>query len=601
MIYKKIVLLLGFFFIFYQIQAQNIDKQKYSLAQSYEKSGDIKNASRLYKELYDKNPNSEEIFQAIVRTYSAQNLFSDLKIIVEAKVKSKPSISVLCLYAELLWRSGNNINADKAWNDAISNYPDTPDKFIFVASSQEKMRQLDKAISTLINGRKAGKEETLFSNELSRLYIATGNYQDGLNEVLSYFNLTKDLPYAQGQVYALISNKQASEYLNTRLKEEARNQSENILIQNLYSFYLRTTKKFEEALEITKRIDDLKKAQGREILYFADLSRNDGEYDIALKAYAIIIDEIKANQLLATALYGYARTLEHKLHSKNKLTKDEIGQIIDRYNSIIEKYPNQSISADSRYRIALIAKEFLNDLPLATKELQELILKYPNTPVTAAANNELANIYIILDELDDAEKIYRKIILNFKKISPKDYEIAEYKIAEIAYYKGDIDTALAQFKEISARSGSDEANNALEKISLIEQNKQLTQALKTYANAELKEIQKNFSEALKLYKETSGLADGENLAELCFMRSAKIEFNNAHFIQTKEILSKLFEKYPRTIYGDQAYLLIGNSFISESNKDAAIKAFNDLLTNYPRSIYLQEARDKIRILRQDKF
>jgi TolA-binding protein len=58
-------------------------------------------------------------------------------------------------------------------------------------------------------------------------------------------------------------------------------------------------------------------------------------------------------------------------------------------------------------------------------------------------------------------------------------------------------------------------------------------------------------------------------------------------------------RYPESIYADQALMLLGDSFAADGRKDDAIFTYTDLLTRFKNSIYLQQARDKIRRLRGD--
>ncbi len=67
----------------------------------------------------------------------------------------------------------------------------------------------------------------------------------------------------------------------------------------------------------------------------------------------------------------------------------------------------------------------------------------------------------------------------------------------------------------------------------------------------------------------------------------------------RNYFTTLMQKYPQTIYGDQALLAIGDSYAAESNIPEAIKIYTELLEKYPRSTHLIEARQKIRKLRGD--
>jgi outer membrane protein assembly factor BamD (BamD/ComL family) len=58
------------------------------------------------------------------------------------------------------------------------------------------------------------------------------------------------------------------------------------------------------------------------------------------------------------------------------------------------------------------------------------------------------------------------------------------------------------------------------------------------------------------------------------------------------------EKYPQSIYRDQAQMLIGDVYnYGIKDKIKAIDAYQELLKNYGRSTYVDEVRDKLRELK----
>ncbi|MBK9249159.1 MAG: tetratricopeptide repeat protein [Ignavibacteria bacterium] len=95
------------------------------------------------------------------------------------------------------------------------------------------------------------------------------------------------------------------------------------------------------------------------------------------------------------------------------------------------------------------------------------------------------------------------------------------------------------------------------------------------------------------------IAPESDLAEQSLLRSAQINFTRKSHEAGREFITTLLTKYPDSIYGDRAMLDLGNSFTAEGKKDLAIQTFTDLLAKFPRSILLNEAREKIRKLRGD--
>ncbi len=602
MLKNKIIIILLLVFIPFSINAQSNIREKFKLAESYEKSGDFTNAARLYKELFDSNPRNDEFFQSILRTYSHLNRFTELKEIIEKRLSVSSDFIINSLYGEILWRVGNHQEANRIWEETLKKFPPSFELYIAVFQSQSKLRLVDKAVQTLQTGRKALLNPTAFSNELSQLYIATGNYQDGTEEILNFFNEHKHISFAQGRLFAFMNNPKAVEYIKNRLRKEAASKSSDVFTQELYAYFLRAVGNLDEALDIIIKIDKLKNAGGREILYFGDRSRQDDQLTIALKAYSNIIDKGRIHKYFTAALYGYAKTLERKLTTDAQITPELVISIIDRYYSIAKDFKNLPEAVNSLYQIAYLYHNYLNESEKAIIELQKLIKDYPNSNLKYSAMNLLGDIYICQNRLEEAISTYSKVFHTHPKLTPTvQLEYAEYKIAETIYFKGDIDSALILFRNIENKTASDVANDAIEKIVIIEKNKQFTSGLKTFALSELRELQSRFKEAIELYLKISDELKGEDLAEISLLRAGKMEISSKNFTSARNILTKFIDNYPDSIYGDIALLHIGNSYMNEGMKELAIQSFTTILGKYPRSIYLQEVRDKIRKLRDEKI
>ncbi|MGA2298246.1 MAG: tetratricopeptide repeat protein [FCB group bacterium] len=586
-----------FFLSVTYIFAQNVNDQKYRLAESYENAGDYASASRIYLELYNSNPQSDQYFNGVVRVFKAQNKFSGLVEIIEKRLESFKSSENYSLLGEMLWKTGSFDSANTAWDNAIKYSPQIVNSYSEVAHSQISLQLFDKAIKTLVQGRKALKNDNIFSDELSQLYISTGDYALGTQEVLKLFAFQKNLPFAQGRLSALMVSKDANVHINKILQDEVSSNSSDIQYLRLYAWFLRAMKNPEKALEIYQKIDDLTGGIGLELYRYASDCRVDGEYDMALKAFELVIAKEKASPYFLSALYGFARTMESKSQVQSKFTQDELDNIIKRYKQIISDYPNEMTAGEARYRIAVLALEQMNDRDMAIDELNQVIKQFPYNELAANSSLLLASIKTMQDKLDEAYKIYDNVVKTYSRYAAQEAEKATYKMAEIEYFRGNIDSSMTLFTKISVNTSSDVANDALNKILLIEQNKQYTKALPIYAKAELRELQGKPDEANDLFKQVSETTEGTDIAERSIINSAKIFFKKSDYINAMKLLQSLLEKNPETIYGDKICLFIGDIYTAEKNIDSALKIYTELITKYPRSIYLQEAREKIIKLR----
>lgn len=598
---KPIIYYLLFAFIISSSFAQSALEQRLRLAETYEKSGDFKNAGRLFEELYKENPNNQKIFEGLVRNFSAQNRYSELLPYVKDRYTAQKDIFTATIYGELLWRTGSTNEANKIWDKAVSDYSQNPLVYEQISNVMVQLRLFDKAVAILNQGRKNLNNRTIFSDNLSKLYIALGDYKNGLDEILGLLQINWNLALAQGRIYALNSNIDAENYILNELKKFANNNKDNIVAQELLAWFLRTTNKLDQALDLYKNIDRLKKANGAEIIRFGEDSRRDGQYDIALKAFETVIDYGKSNPFIHSALFGYARTLEQKILNNKQISKENANEIVKRYKSIINDFPNTQQATESRVRIAFLYANYLNNPDEAIKELNLAINERPGTSLAASASIDLANIYINLEKFNDAEIILQNTIKkysgNFQSFSNK----ANLLLAEILYFKGMLDSALKMYSNLIIVPETDIANAALNRIVLLEQNQQFTKALVTFARAEFEERRNNNIDAKKYYEEAAKISLGSELSELAFKKKVQLEFENNDYEEVISTVNYIIEKVPDSIYGDFFLLKKADALVKTNNKNDALNLYTEILSKYPLSIYLPEIREKIRTLRNELF
>ncbi|HPP40190.1 MAG TPA: hypothetical protein PK498_07850, partial [Candidatus Kapabacteria bacterium] len=120
--------------------AQTALEQRLRLAETYEKSGDINNAARIYEELYKENSNNQVIFEGLVRNFSSLNRYSELLQYVKERYDKQKDIITTSIYAELLWRTGSTNEANKIWDKAISDYSQNPLVYEQISNSMIQMR-----------------------------------------------------------------------------------------------------------------------------------------------------------------------------------------------------------------------------------------------------------------------------------------------------------------------------------------------------------------------------------------------------------------------------------------------------------------------------
>ena len=581
--------------------SQNINKQKHQLGVSYEQNGMLKEAETIFEELIKSEPNNKDYFNSYSQIMKKQNKYAELTPIVEKFYQNNKNIETANILAELYWRAGKTEQANEMWDKALDFDSDSQISYLAISQTQIELRLFDKAISTLKLGREELNDSFIFSDQLIKLFISTNNYKSGFEEVVNALKNNMDIATAQGRVYALMSNEEATDYLNSGLKDLADMNPQALAYQELYAWFLRTTQRLDEALEIYIRMDELKKTNGYELINFATMSTRDGHYEVALKAYDLIIARGKKNPYYSSAIYGYTKALDEKI-AKNDVSQDLkiYHDIIERYYKIIEEYPRSSQSADSRFRIALIYGEKLNDIESAMEELQLLNKEFPNTNQSINGTLKLGKYYLMSGEVSKAKSTYQSIMNNNRIANSNQIDEANFNLALCDYYSGNIEEAKNRFLLISKNSEANSANDALMILNFLEENKTFVEPINTFIEAEYKKFQKDYEKAFKLYIKTSESAENSALGEQSLYEAAMIKFKLGEYSAFRETINSIIKKYPNTLKSDEYIYHLGESFFLEKNDAESLRYFAELLTKYPNSIYLNDARKKIRILRKEK-
>lgn len=577
--------------------AQPVLESQYKMAESYEKSGDMKNAARIYEDLYKANPKNSLYFTGLARTMKATNQFSALVPYIEEYLGVSKQPEIYILYGEVLWRLGKTKEAGTAWDTAIESAPKAEQVYDELSNTQINMMLFDKAIATLLKGRDNLDNEIAFSDKLSQLYIATGNFREGTKEVLASYESSRNLQSVQGKISALMFSDESKKYISETLESRS-STSRDIGYKKIYAWFLSALGQFAVALEKYIEIDEASRNGGYEVYMFAQSLRNDGEYDFAIKAYEYVLGLGKSSSVFQQALFGFARALDDKFSSDSTVNIAELKKVTDIYDDIVSQFPNTQIAWDCLIRKSVLYSWRLGRHQEAADILLKMYSDSKNSNQKAEALNLLGDIYITMNKLSEAADAFGQVAANYGKAGAAEVrEKAMYRLAEIEYYRGNIDSALAGFKVLSVVSASTYANDALNKLITIEDNISNKEALSLFAGGELKEKQDDITGAIGLFIESSKKAEGGLLAEKCLIRAAELYFRQRNFDKTRETAIILLEAYNNTIYGDYAMILIADSYFEQGKGEEALQQYTELLKKYSRSIYLEKARERIRKLR----
>lgn len=589
----------------HSIYSQHKKSDKYQLALTYEQQSDFRNAARLFQELYTENPEQYVYFQGVARSLSALQRYPELMPLIEIELGKRQNLDLLCLASMTAKKSAQNQKSQQYFEmslsivDKLSNDREVDNAIRLIAQSQSDIGSFTNAITAYEKGRdKMVNEKHAYADELSMLYVQIGNVELGIKEITNLFKQQQQYGVIQGRIAALLIKSEAESIIQAELSSLAK---QDFAFAKVYVWFLRETKKYDEAFIQAMKIDNGLGLQGREMLEFADISLKDGQLDIAAKGYGNILDRGKNNPHFSAALYGYAKVMDQRLqvHSQSTtIPTNEIREIINRYNDILAQQPNGQFASECLYRIGVLELLFMNNPERAKEVFKQVMKTYKQYPISASAANQLIEIALADNELDNAHDLANQTIQAYQFINPDESDKARFYLAQIALFKGDIDSSKALLVGLAGKTESDISNDALELSLFLEQHKQFQAGLILWGKAMLLMKQKNNDEAMETLREIIGKTKGTELAEQAQLRLCEMLKDQKTSIALQE--AQIFLKeYPESIQTDKILFLIAGIYIEQQQNANAINILTDILVRFPTSQYARKSRELIRSLRGD--
>jgi outer membrane protein assembly factor BamD (BamD/ComL family) len=251
----------------------------------------------------------------------------------------------------------------------------------------------------------------------------------------------------------------------------------------------------------------------------------------------------------------------------------------------------------SLFRIGVIKFERLFDLDGALEALNRIAKISNKTNMSYEASLKIGEVQIARNDLAGAREEYgklRNITLSFYKHQ------AEFRLAEIDYFESRFDSALSLLEQFNVNLSTDLANDALQLQYFIQENTGIPQALREFAGADLLMRQRKNSEAIIQFQDIVKRYPSAMLIDDAMMKIGELHIRLQQPNDAIAIFSYIVDSVQMSILKDRAQFRIAEVYNDMlKNKEQAISAYENLLVRFPNSLYAEESRKRIRLLRGD--
>lgn len=575
-----------------------------ALALQYFQTGEFDKAAVLYEKLFNRTKNASYYDPYITCLLKAKR-YDEAEDLVKKLLKSNPENYTYAVDLGRVYQERGEQEKSVEWfNKLIRDMP--ANEFIIkdLAITFYRAEAYDFSIKALLNGRKLVNDENAFSYDLLSLYRYRKDKPMLIQEYLIVLNTNPGiLPQAQNILSTILEDKADYDLLKTALLRRLQKDPQNIVFTEFLTWQYIQQKDFDMALRQTLALDRRLKDDGNRIFELSRLLLSNMAYDQAVEALNYLVAKGSDNRFYIPAKIDLLNTKTKQLTSK-KYTQTDLIALENDYLSLLTEFGRSSSTSFAIRQLASLQAFYLQKPAEAAEQLAKMI-ELPAIPPTiiAQAKLELGDIYVLSGEVWEAALLYGQVEKQFTN-EPFGQE-AKYKNAKLSYFQGDYIWSKAQLDVLKSSTSQLIANDALNLSLLISdnlQNENDTAALKKYSYADLLIFKNQPEKALAILDSMNVLYPGNSLEDDILMAKSRIFLKNNEFEQAVIQLQTIVDKYTTDLWGDDAIFMLADLYenkLSQSGK--ALELYQRIITDFPGSLYVIEARKRFRVLRGDKL
>ncbi|TKC12229.1 tetratricopeptide repeat protein [Pedobacter polaris] len=599
---KRLFLILLLCSSFFAGYAQdNIDE---ALAYQYYQQADYEKAVVLLEKLFNNTKNDayfDLYFTALIKIKKyaeAENMLK--KLIKQFPQKTTYVVALGRVYQE----NGRTAEANKIFQEAINNTPKDETKFRDLANSFYRFEAYDKAITVFLQARKLFGDEQLFNFELLSIYRFKKDKQMLIQEYVNVLASTPQLlPQAQSVLAAVFEDNNDYQLLQTALLKKIQKEPQTEIYTELLIWQYIQQQDYEMALRQLIAQDKRTKGDGSFIYNTANTFAANKAYTTAIKAFEYLLTKGPTSELYLPAKAELVN-VKYELVIAGKFEKQAIQALADEYQDILTKYGKTRQTLFALRKLAYLQAYYLNDLKKAEATLEQgLLVPQVSQVEIGQIKMDLGDIYILTKQPWEAILVYEQVSKQFENQAIGNE--AKFRSARLSFYQGNFDYAKSQADVLKTATTQLIANDAINLSLLISDNLQTSNdslALKMYADAEMLQFMNLSSQALVKLDSIDIAYPKNSLADDILIAKSKIYIKTSELSKAVEVLKNLIANHNDSIWTDDALFTLADILEKKlNNPEEAKKLYQQLMNDYPGSMFNAEARKRFRNIRGDNL
>lgn len=567
------------------------------VAAEYYKNGDFEKALLSYKKLYNKSPNNNTYLLQLVKSLQQLEKYQEAETLLLEQI-SRVNYPPLLIELGYNYQLQNNIiNAETYYESALKTIDQNPNFVFVVGKAFEDRSLLDQAI-TAYEKAMVLKPDLNFNVQLARIYGDQGNVEKMFESYLNFVELNDSYINTIKRAFSEFISENSDNKNNVLLKRillKKIQTDQNLLWNEMLSWLFVQQKDYNKAFTQEKAMFFRQPESLDRIEELAHIALADKAYQVALDIFTYLTETA---QDLDTKLKAYYNLIEIKTQLA---TKEEYNSILSEYKAIFDTYGTHTKTLFIQISYAHFLAFYKHEPNQAVSVLKQSLELPLNSFQEAGVKLELGDVLVLQEKFNEALIYYTQVQRNLKNSTLS--QEARYKVAKTSYYKGDFKWAESQLKILKSSTSQLIANDALDLMLLITDNKyeDSTQtALKLYAKADLMAFQNQTDNAIELLDEILTNHIGKTIEDQALFKQAQLFEKNQEYHRAEANYQAIITNFSDDILADDAYFFLAELYRKKLNQpEKAKELYEKIVFNYQDSIYFVDARNNFRSLRGD--
>ena len=632
-------LLLIFLFSFMIAEQSTDNEQLFKQGITFERMGKFELAENIYLELLNSDPKNSRFYFQLKSLYKRNNNYLKLEKLLENRIKLFPKdFQTKVEIGDIYFKSNNKEKAIGYWDDLLFEFKSNKTIYylLFQIFSANK---LDKKLSSLVEkGRLEFNEPNFLSYELGNYKSAKLDFYGSIQEYLKFLKTNPNQLNIISSKILVFSDDSKNKNIIEKSFDDffiKNNKINNKVIVHVFIDFLLKTKNYSEALNqlFFLPLDDENDYQFQ--INFANNLRNEKEIEASIQVYSNILTSLKSeNQLLQKSLskltgkilYGIALSYEQKikpdietklisgLFSNNFFFQSKIfvnknfstsliNETFSMYDSILIKTNENDFSSQAHYRIGELRYLINNDYQGAINSYKSAS-NNDNRNISLKSNLRISDVYFTSGEIKKSIFHLENMTQN-SNFDSKEKELIKINLIKKYFLNGELDKCEFILSELilSIKYEDKFFNDLIELKRYIDKHFSKNDdynksAFLNYLIGEKYLAQNKIVESISFFQKVLDNYDKTSIIPETTFRLAQI---NQHLENYQKSIS-LLESLENTNLESESIVLI--SEIMDKNLDDKIQAeklYFQFLEDFPKSIYTEPIRFRLRQIKGEEF